>query len=503
MFVTRLYRSVTALMCMLALSLAQSGPAAAAERISLISVQSGHSVMLSTPGLQRLAVGDGRIAGVVPVGSSQLVINGKAPGHTTVFVWTSGGRATYEVTVTAQDVDDLAQMLRTSVMDPNVEIVSFGHSVVARGTVRDGAEFQQLNDILGRFDKLAGTEKYAIVNAVVVAHPLGDLQRDVKNIPGANDIRVDPDGKGNVIVSGHVRDAVTEQAMLQRARGIAGQYLSSDGKLVDRISTDLDQPNRHQSLRDGSRQHGRKNLGIQLQSAIFQPNGTYVIGGPNFPVVESPVGGGKALTLGAFFRTITLAPTLNLLLQEGHARMLSAPDLVTTPGNPATFLVGGSFPIPYASGLGQVSIQYKDFGVQLNVTPTLLGNGSVEAKIAPNVSDLDFTNAVTENGFLVPALRTSMLSTDVITQPGESIIMGGMLRRVETRTIQKVPLLGDIPILGQLFRSTNYQHQESDIVFVMTPRSSRGNRNDATAGENADRTALRSADAVGARRQRN
>jgi pilus assembly protein CpaC len=212
-----------------------------------------------------------------------------------------------------------------------------------------------------------------------------------------------------------------------------------------------------------------KNLGIQLQSATFQPNGTYTLGPPSFPAVEFPVGLGKALTSGAFFRTITLAPTLNLLLQEGHARILSAPDLVTTPGNKATFLVGGSYPIPYSTGLGQVSIQYKDYGVQLNVTPTLLGNGAVEAQISPNVSDLDFSNAVTENGFVIPALKTSTLSTDVITQPGESIIMGGMLRRVEQRTITKIPLLGDIPILGELFRSTNYQHQQSDVVFVMTP----------------------------------
>ncbi len=469
MFTGRLYRTIAAVVALLACQFASLPNAQSAERISLISLQSGHSVILRTPGVQRIAVGDGRIAGVVPLGSSQLVVNGKAPGHTTVFVWTASGRSTYEVTVTAQDVDDLAQMLRTSVIDPNVEIVSFGHSVVVRGTVRDGAEFQQLSDILSRFDKLAGTEKYSIVNAVVVAHPLGDLQRDIKNIPGASDIRVDPDGKGNVIVSGNVHDAITEQAVLARARGIAGQYLSSDGKLIDRMSTDLTSQIDVKVYVLEVDNTAAKNLGIQLQSAIFQPNGTYVLGGPSFPAVESPVGPGKALTSGAFFRTITLAPTLNLLLQEGHARMLSAPDLVTTPGNPATFLVGGSYPIPYSTGLGQVSIQYKDYGVQLNVTPTLLGNGAVEAKITPNVSDLDFSNAVVENGFLIPALRTSTLSTDVITQPGESIIMGGMLRRVETRTIQKIPLLGDIPILGNLFRSTNYQHQQSDIVFVMTP----------------------------------
>ncbi len=469
MITGRLFRSIAALAMVAVLQCSLAASTQAAERISLVSLQSGHSVILRTPGVQRVAVGDGRIAGVVPVGSSQLVINGKAPGHTTVFVWMPSGRSTYEVTVTAQDVDDLAQMLRTSVEDPNVEIVSFGHSVVVRGTVRDGAEYQQLTDILGRFDKVAGDQKYSIVNAVTVAHPLGDLQRDLKNIPGAGDIRVDPDGKGNVIVSGNVHDAVTEQAVLQRARGMAGQYLSSDGKLIDRISTDLISQVDIKVYVLEVDNTALKNLGVQLQSAIFQKDGTYILGGPNFPAVESPVGPGKALTTGPFFRTITLAPTLNLLLQEGHARMLSAPDLVTTPGNPATFLVGGSFPIPYSTGLGQVSIQYKDYGVQLNVTPTLLGNGAVEAKIAPNVSDLDFSNAVTENGFLIPALRTSQLSTDVITQPGESIIMGGMLRRVETRTINKIPILGDIPILGNLFRSTQYQNQQSDIVFVMTP----------------------------------
>jgi pilus assembly protein CpaC len=426
-------------------------------------------VLLQSPGLQRVAVGDGRIAGVVPLGSSQLVINGKAPGHTEVYVWTPTGRSLYEVTVTAQDVDDLAQLLRTSVMDPNVQIVSFGRNVVVRGTVSNGAEYQQLSDILGRFDKMAGDQKYAIVNAVLVAHPLGDMQREIAGVPGAQDIRVDPDGKGNVIVSGHVRDAITEQAVLQRARGLAGEYLSSDGKLIDRISTDLTSQVDIKVYVLEVDTTAAKNLGLQLQSAIFQQNGGYLLGGPNFPAVESPVPGGKALTTGAFFRTITLAPTLNLLLQEGHARVLSAPDLVTTPGNPATFLVGGSFPIPFSTGLGQVSIEYKDYGVQLNVTPTILGNGAVEAKIAPNVSDLDFSNAVTENGFVIPALRTSQLSTDVITQPGESIIMGGMLRHVETRVINKIPLLGDIPILGELFRSTNYQSQQSDVVFVMTP----------------------------------
>jgi len=454
----------------LAAGLAAPVPAPAAETIALLSVQSGHSVVLRTPGLSRVAVGDGRIAGVLPIGTTQLVVNGKAPGRTTVFVWEGAHRATYEVTVTEQNMDDLAQMLRTSIDLPNVQVVSFRNSVVVRGNVADGAQFANLNDVLGRFDEYAKKQNYSIVNAVTVAHPLGELQHDLASIPGANDVRVDVDGKGNVIVSGHVRDTVTAQAVLQRAKGLAGTYLAADGKLVDRMATDQNSQIDIKVYVLEVDKTAMSNLGVQLQSATFQQNGTYVLGQPSFPAVETAQPAGGALKIGAFFRTITLAPTLNLLLQEGHARMLSSPDLVTTPGNNATFLVGGSFPIPFSTGLGQVSIQYQPFGVQLNVTPTLLGNGAVEAKITPEISDLDFQDAVSEAGFLIPALKQSKLSTDVITQPGESIIMGGMVRRIENKVIQKVPLLADIPILGELFRSTNYQNQQSDVVFVMTPQ---------------------------------
>jgi pilus assembly protein CpaC len=326
-----------------------------------------------------------------------------------------------------------------------------------------------LSDILDRFDTVAKAQRYSVVNAVTLAHPLGSLQQDIRNIPGASSIRVDPDGHGNVIVSGHVRDFATEQAILARARGIAGPYLSSEGKLIDRISTDTNSQIDIKLYVLEVDETAAKSIGVQLQSAIFTPGGTYTIGGPSYPVVEQPQSPGGALRVGPFFRTITLAPTLNLLLQQGHARMLSAPDLVTTPGNEATFLVGGQIPIPFATGLGQVSIVYKDFGVQLKVTPTVLGNGAVQAVIAPDISDLDFQNGVTQNGFVIPALRESRLSTSVVAQPGESIVMGGMVRKVESRLINKVPLLGDIPILGKLFRSVNYQLNQSDVVFIMTP----------------------------------
>lgn len=454
----------------LIVAVAALGPQTApAQGVSLLSVQTGHATVLRTPGLQRVAVGDGRIAGVVPIGTSQIVVNGKAPGHTTVVVWSAEGRTSYEVTVTEEALDDLAQILRTTIAEPGVEVVSFNHSIVVRGTVADGGHYQTINDIVSRFQPYATRQKDVLVNAVTVQHPIGELQHSIANLPGASSIRVDPDGKGNVIVSGHVHDAVTAQAILERTRGLAGPYLATDGKLINRIATDTTSQIDVKVYVLEIDETGLSQLGVRLQSAIFGTQGGYQLGGPSFPAVEEPRPDGKAFTVGPFFRSITLAPTLDALMQEGHARMLSSPDLVTTPGNEANFLVGGEVPIPFSTGLGQVSVVYKEFGVKLKVTPTLLGNGSVESKINPEVSDLDFQNGVTTGGFSIPGLRTSTLSTDIITQNGESIIMGGMVRRVEQRTIDKIPLLSQLPVFGKLFQSTRYQTQQSDVVFVMTP----------------------------------
>lgn len=453
-----------------ALALLPCMSAANAAGPTLVSVQSGHSLLLSAHGLTRVAVGDGRIAGVVPIGTSQVVVNGKAPGHTTVIVWADGQRQTYEVTVTEQGLDDLAQMIRSSISDPGVQVISFNNSIVVRGSVADGAAFQRISDVLSRFDPMVKDNKAVLVNAVVISQDLSSLQRGIANIPGASDIRVDPDGKGNVIVSGNAKDAVTAQAILDRAKGLAGPYLSSNGQLIDRLnSLNNSQIDIKVYVLEVDKT-AQSNLGLQLNSVVpTQGSLIPTLASPIFPFFESPQGPGHALNVGPFYRTIGLAPTLNLLMQEGHIHELSSPDLVTSPGSAATFLVGGQIPVVTSTALGQVNVTYKDYGVQLNVTPQILGNGSVESKVNPVVSDLDYANAVIVSGFTIPALKVSQLSTDVVTRPGESILMGGLVRRVESKTISKIPLLSSIPILGKLFTSTSYQNSQSDVVFVMTP----------------------------------
>jgi Flp pilus assembly secretin CpaC len=460
----------SALTALAAIAVAAAPLSAFAEASIPMTMRTGQSLIVATPQLSRVAIGDGRIAGVTPVGNSEIVVSGRTAGRTSLLVWTGAGRRTYEVTVTEQSLGNLRQMLQGAIADPDIHVNEFDRSLVITGTVINGERLVHVGEVVSHFDAVAAAEKYTVVNAVTVSRPLGPLQTELAGATGTADVRVDRDVKGNLIVSGQVYDRTTAEHVLGRVRALAGPYLAIDGKVVDRIETaTVSQVDVKVYILEVD-ETALRQLGVNLQSATFQKDGTYTLGTPQFPAVENPVGLGKALTIGAFFRSVTLAPTLNLIMTSGHARLLSSPDLVTMPGRQADFLVGGQIPIPYASGPQQIAIQYKDFGVKLQVTPTILGNGNVETLITPEVSDLDFADGVSLNGFVVPALKTSRLSTDVVTKSGESIVMGGLLRRIEQRTVDKIPLLGDLPILGKLFRSTRYQNQQTDVVFVMTPQ---------------------------------
>ncbi len=454
--------------------------AASADASIALFVRTGETTIIKTPGLTRIALGDNKVAGVVPLADDELVVNGKAAGRTSLLVWTANGRRTYDVTVREQSLDSLCQMLHNAIADRDVHVDAFDRSVVLNGSVDTGERLVHLSEVVARFEPIASAGKYTIVNAVTVSKPLGPLQNELAGDDATRGVRVDRDPKGNLIVSGQVQDRTTAEHVLARVRALAGPYLAIDGKVIDRIETaTVSQVDVKVYVLEVD-ETALRQLGVNLQSATFNKDGTYTLGSPQFPAVESPFVGsgngsgpgvaGRALTIGSFFRTVTLAPTLNLVLTSGHARMLSSPDLVTLPGHQADFLVGGQIPIPYASGPQQIAIQYKDFGVRLQVTPTILGGGAVETTIAPEVSDLDFQDGVSLNGFVVPALKTSRLSTNVVTNAGESIVLGGLLRRQEQRFVDKIPVLGDLPILGKLFRSTRYQNQQTDVVFVMTPQ---------------------------------
>jgi pilus assembly protein CpaC len=452
-------------------SLAIAAPAFA-QPIAAISLPSGRSTTIEAPGLTRVAVGDGRIAGVVPIGTQQVIVNAKAPGHTTLLVWTNTGRHEYDVTVTEQTLDDLAIMLRSTIGDAGVTVEPVGRALVVRGAVADQSRFGRVSDVLGRFALYAKNQKYDIVNAVTVEQPLGALQSEIARETGARDVRVDYDNKGNVMVSGRVRDRAAAETVLQRVRALAGANLGVDGKIVDRLALDVTQQvNTHVYILEVDKT-ALSQLGVRLQGAFVDTSGVVHYNDPSFPIFENPpdVGTrGRGTTLGRFVRAEFLAPTLDALIRNGNARVLSAPELMSMPGSAAQFLVGGEVPYVVSSNLGNVTVQFHEYGVKLNVTPTILPDGAVESKITPEVSDLDFQNGIVAGGISLPSFKTSRITTDVVTKSGESIVMAGLLRRQETRNVDKIPGLGDLPILGKLFRSTRYQKAETDVVFVMTP----------------------------------
>ncbi len=455
-----------------AVAVCLAGPMSVTAQPYLLSLSVGSSKTVAAPGMTRIAVGDGAVAGIVPAGD-QLVINGKKPGRTTVAIWSRAGRQDYEVAVTDSTIDTVEQVVRQTLDLPGITVSQAPGTILVTGTVADSTQQNHVTDVLSRFDGYAKDKKLSIINAVTVGNPLGDLRRSLAGDPALAGVRVDGDGKGNIVVSGSVHDRANAEAALGRVRSLSGVYLSADGKIIDRIATaTTTQIAIKVNILEIDRT-GLQQLGIRLQGANPDPNnpGAFTITDPNFVAIESAgvAAAGRALNLSPFFRLTRLAPTLDAIMRTGHARVLSAPDLVTSPGQPASFLVGGEVPYAYSTGLGQTSIVFKEYGVKLDMTPTLLADGTVQTKIAPEVSDLDFQSGISLNGFVVPALKTSRLKTDIVTHAGDSVVMGGLLRRVETRNIDKIPGLGDLPILGKLFRSTQYRRQDSDIVFVMTP----------------------------------
>lgn len=166
-------------------------------------------------------------------------------------------------------------------------------------------------------------------------------------------------------------------------------------------------------------------------------------------------------------RSVGLA--LRLLQSNGLARVLAEPTLVATSGQSASFLSGGELPIPVPQGLGTVVITYKPFGIGLTVTPTVLSNDRIALKVAPEASDLDYTNALNLNGIPVPAITTRRADTAVELGDGESFVIGGLVSRSTLSNASKVPFLGDLPVIGLLFKQNNYRMNEKELVIVVTP----------------------------------
>ena len=293
---------------------------------------------------------------------------------------------------------------------------------------------------------------------------------------------------GRLMLTGTTPDAVTLDGAVQVARQFGSEIINSVQVLApQQVMLEV-------RFIEANRQAGR-DLGVQWNA--FSKNGRFAanIGDrkdanqlpvPPTSTVTSTVGTAAGVLSGTapfgFVVGRLLAGGLsadvliNALEEKGMARNLAEPNLVALSGDTASFLAGGEFPIPVPGALGQISIEYKRYGVGLAFTPTVLGDGLINLKIEPEVSQLDPSNAITVGPVQVPALIVRRASTTIELRDGQSFVIGGLLQSQGQTAQQQLPWIGDVPVLGALFRSASYQKNETDLAIIVTPRLVRPTR---------------------------
>ena len=175
------------------------------------------------------------------------------------------------------------------------------------------------------------------------------------------------------------------------------------------------------------------------------------------------------LTLSGTIKGVSVSATLEALETKGLVKTLAKPNLVAKSGEEASFLAGGEFPYPVPNGPQEVSIEFKPFGVRLNVTPTVEDNGQIQLKVAPEVSALDQHNELQLGGFLMPSLTTRKASTTVELRDGQSFAIAGLFQQDYANAVNQIPWASEVPVLGALFRSTNWKRDQSELLIIVTP----------------------------------
>jgi pilus assembly protein CpaC len=230
----------------------------------------------------------------------------------------------------------------------------------------------------------------------------------------------------------------------------------------------------------------------QIGFNLFSRNGTLLgeatteqFASPRFSQLQfqngnfsnSTVNFSDLLNLFVYRPDLNIGATIKALQSQNLLQMLAEPNLITLEGKEASFLAGGSFPFPVLTSTPSggstapvITVQFKPYGVQLIFTPTVTASGAINLKVAPEVSSLDFTNAVTLQGFLIPALAQRKAETEVVLKDGESFAIAGLINNNVIKEIDKVKYLGDIPILGYFFKSTSTQKSTDELLVVITPR---------------------------------
>jgi pilus assembly protein CpaC len=380
----------------------------------LLSV--GEGQMLNLPrSVANVWVSAPDIADVYVNGPRQINLFGKKAGEATVIATAADGSVVYGANVRVnQNISSINEILRQAMPDADISVTNVGQVAVLNGTVASPEDAAQAE---------------MLVKAAL--NPGIDINSSTAAL--------------NIVPVSRLKVATPLQVMLKvRIAEVDRNALKSWGmNLLSKDTTN------------------GFNFGIGRGNPGTIPTG----GSPVFNI------SGTGTTLAGFGKLfgLDLLGTLDLEADDGLATILAEPNLTALSGETASFLAGGEFPIPISQGNNSISIEYKQYGVGLAFTPVVLGDGRISMRVRPEVSQLDDANGVTLAGTRVPALITRRAETTVELGSGQSFMIAGLLQNTSNNSINKAPFLGDIPILGALFRSTKFQRNETELVIIVTP----------------------------------
>ncbi len=395
-----------------------------------------------------------------------LLVNSLAQGQETTY------KATFAVNKEPVAVNVLVGQSRVINFDKPVGRFSVSNPDIAEAVLVspdqvlvNGKAFGQVNFIAW---EQSGRE-YLVFDVYVRAN-LSLIDSQMRTLFPKDDIRLSQ-ANGSVVMSGSVSDpktATQAQAVVEAAGFKTVNMLSSPVKNMNQVQL---QVRVAEVNRTKARELGSSFATVNGGTSTFsQAGGPATLAGSTLPALETNFIG-SAVNLFLFQNAIGLATYVRALQTQGALRALAEPNLIAMDGQQASFLAGGEFPIPIVQGGGErstVTVVFKEYGIRLNFKPTIIDEDHIRLDLEPEVSTIDFSNGVRFDGFLIPALRTRRAKTSVELRDGQSFALAGLLDNQETRSLSKVPVLGDIPILGALFKSKSFQKNETELMFIVT-----------------------------------
>lgn len=354
----------------------------------VLPVTVGRSAVVTVGGnISKVSVADPQTADVVVLSKTEVLINAKKPGATTLIVWTPSGRRSYDISVKV-DTETLKAALDKQIGPNQITVQLVNENVILTGRVEGPRQVEMA-------EKLASGFATKVINLLQTA--------DVPQV-------------------------------------------KVDVQVVEINKNDSSQ------------------LGVKWGGLRLTPTGDAMFSANHMTFAEPSPG-----QLHGFMPFDRLAADIELLVKNGKAKILSNPSLVAASGGSASFLVGGEVPIPMAQSQGQVTVDWKEYGVKLDINPTVLESGKIALKLRPEVSTLDYSNGVRINNFSIPALSSRKTETQIMLQDGQSLFIGGLLQNQDVKSVEKLPLLGDIPVLGELFKSQGFQSNQTELTVMVTP----------------------------------